>query len=229
MDTATFAQECVLSEQAVVRIDPDVPFAVAAFLGCAVPTGVGAALKSALVGPGDSVFVVGCGAVGLNAVMAAAATGAALVVAVDPMPSRRDFALKVGATEAVAPEDLPDAVKATGDGFDVGIDAVGSSRTIRPAWDAVRRGGTLTIVGAGRLDDDVVFSAYELFHDEKKLTGSFYGGLNMHRDLPWLVSLWRSGRLPLEALLEGESPLSEINEVAAAQRSGDVVRVMLTP
>ncbi|HEV7534337.1 MAG TPA: alcohol dehydrogenase catalytic domain-containing protein [Acidimicrobiia bacterium] len=228
MDAGTFAEECVLSEAGVVRIDRDVPFPVAAFLGCAVPTGVGAALRSAVVQPGDTVFVIGCGAVGLNAVMAAALAGAASVVAVDPMPARRDFARTVGATDAVGPEELGEATKSTGRGFDVGIDAVGSSGTIRQGWDALRRGGTLAVVGAGRLDDQVVFSAYEVFHDEKKLTGSFYGGFNMHRDLDFLVSLWRSGRVPVERLLDRTEPLEAINDVVAAQRRGEVVRVMLT-
>ena len=228
MDTGTFGEECVLAESGVVRIDRDVPFPVAAFLGCAVPTGVGAALRNAAVRPGDTVFVIGCGAVGLNAVMGACVAGAGTVVAVDPMASRRQFALTVGATDAVAPEELAAAAKSAGGGFDVGIDAVGASVTIRAGWDALRRGGTLAVVGAGRLDDEVVFSAYEVFHDEKKLTGSFYGGFNMHRDLDFLVGLWRTGRVPADRLLAGTAPLEAINDVVAAQGSGDVVRTMLT-
>src|SRR5205085_3829645 len=85
MATSTFAEQTVVPANAVVRIDDDVPWPVAAMMGCAVPTGVGAALRSARVQPGDDVAVIGCGAVGLNSVMGADVAGAARVVAVDPV------------------------------------------------------------------------------------------------------------------------------------------------
>ncbi|WP_439031260.1 zinc-binding dehydrogenase [Gordonia terrae] len=223
MATSTFAQRTVVPANAVVRIDDDVPFPVAAMMGCAVPTGVGAALRSAHVQPGDDVAVIGCGAVGLNAVMGAVVAGAARVVAIDPMPERRALAIEVGATEGVAPDGLAEL-----SGLDVVIDAVGAPTTVAGAWKAVRRGGTVTVVGAGRPDQTVEINAYELFHDDKKLTGSFHGGISMHRDLPMLVGLWRAGRLPVEKLITGTADLSEINEVVAKQQSGEALRIVLT-
>ena len=104
MATSTFAQRTVVPGNAVVKIDADVPFPVAAMMGCAVPTGVGAALRSARVQPGDNVAVIGCGAVVLNAVMGAVVAGAARVIAIDPMESRRALALTVGASESAAPD-----------------------------------------------------------------------------------------------------------------------------
>ena len=94
LSTATFAERTVIPANAVVRIAKDVPWPVAAMLGCAVPTGVGAALRSARVRPGDDVAVIGAGAVGLNAVMGAVVAGAARVMAVDPMPARRERAIR---------------------------------------------------------------------------------------------------------------------------------------
>ncbi|HEY5855670.1 MAG TPA: alcohol dehydrogenase catalytic domain-containing protein [Aldersonia sp.] len=224
MATSTFAQRTVVPANAVVRIDDDVPFPVAAMMGCAVPTGVGAALRSANVQPGDDVAVIGCGAVGLNSVMGAVVAGAARVVAIDPMDDRRTLAQSVGATESLDPELLDDLRD-----MDIVIDAVGSPATVAGAWKAVRRGGTVTVVGAGRPDKVVEINAYELFHDDKKLTGSFHGGISMHRDLPILVGLWRNGRLPIEKLINATADLGEINEVVAAQQSGEALRIVLTP
>jgi S-(hydroxymethyl)glutathione dehydrogenase/alcohol dehydrogenase len=206
-------------------VDDDVPFEVAAMMGCAVPTGVGASLRSARIQAGDDVAVIGCGAVGLNALLGALVAGAARLIAVDPMDSRHDLALSLGATEAVAPADFAESHR----DLDVVIDAVGQPATVLSAWRAVRRGGTVTVVGAGRPDQVVEISAYELFHDDKRLTGSFHGGMSMHRDLPTLVGLWRCGQLPVDRLIDGTAGLSHINEVVKAQQAGDVVRTILTP
>lgn len=224
MNTATFAERTVLRRRAVLPIPDDVPFPVAAMLGCAVPTGVGAALRSANVRPGDTVAVIGAGAVGLNAILGAVVAGASRLVAVDPTERRRETALSLGATEAVTPEEFAAGVT----DLDVVVDAVGQPPTVLDAWRAVRRGGTVTVVGAGRPGDTVPLSAYELFHDDKKLTGSFHGGISMRRGIGMLVELWRTGRLPIERLISGTADLKEINEVVAAQRDGSVVRTVLT-
>jgi S-(hydroxymethyl)glutathione dehydrogenase/alcohol dehydrogenase len=224
MSTATFAERTVLPAKALLRLPDDVPFPVAAMLGCAVPTGVGAALRSARVQPGDAVAVIGCGAVGLNSVLGAVIAGAARLIAVDPSQRRRHTALSLGATEAMTPEEFAEQAV----GLDVVIDAVGQPPTVLAAWQAARRGGTVTVVGAGRPGDTVPLSAYELFHDDKRLTGSFHGGISMRRDLGMLVDLWRSGRLPIEKLIAGTADLKAINEVVAAQRDGSVVRTILT-
>lgn len=224
MNTATFAERTVLPARAVLPMPEDVPFPVAAMMGCAVPTGVGAALRSAAVAPGDAVAVIGCGAVGLNAVLGAVVAGAGRLIGVDPTARRRETALSLGATEAMAPAEFAEQAR----DLDVVIDAVGQPPTVLDAWRAVRRGGTVTVVGAGRPGDTVPLSAYELFHDDKKLTGSFHGGIRMRRDIGMLVDLWRTGRLPIESLISGTADLKEINEVVAAQRDGSVVRTVLT-
>jgi S-(hydroxymethyl)glutathione dehydrogenase / alcohol dehydrogenase len=224
MNAGTFAQRTLVPERSVIKIDKDVPFDIAAFMGCAVPTGVGAALRSARVSHGDHVAVIGCGAVGMNAILGAVVAGASRVVAVDPFATRRSLALEIGATDAVEPSGL-DAFAAT---LDVVIDAVGKPATIRSGWDAVRRGGTVTVVGAAGRNDEVIIPGYQLFHDDKRLTGSFLGGMSLRRDLTLLVELWRAGRLPLEKLLSGSAPLEEINEIGRAQQSGEVLRRMLT-
>lgn len=224
MNTATFAERTVLPARAVLPIPTDVPFPIAAMMGCAVPTGVGAALRSAGVRAGDAVGVIGCGAVGLNAVMGSVVAGAARLVGVDPTARRRESALSLGATEVMSPEEFAEQASE----LDIVIDAVGQPPTVLAAWRAVRRGGTVTVVGAGRPGDTVPLSAYELFHDDKKLTGSFHGGIRMRRDVDMLLDLWRTGRLPVSSLISGTADLKEINEVVAAQRDGSVVRTVLT-
>jgi S-(hydroxymethyl)glutathione dehydrogenase/alcohol dehydrogenase len=223
MKTATFAEKTLLPDNAVIRIADDVPFEIASMFGCAVPTGVGAALRSARVQPGDDIAVIGCGAIGLNAILGALVAGAAEIIAVDPMADRREFAVSLGATRGLSPEEFDEEAR----DLDIVIDAVGAPATIGSAWKAVRRGGTVTVVGAGAPDARVQISAYEMFHDDKRITGSFHGGMSLRRDLDTLVGLWRTGRLPIERLVTGAVDLSEINTVVADQRAGRVVRTAL--
>jgi len=224
MATATFAHRTVVPAIAAVALDPSVPFVVAAMMGCAVPTGVGAAIRSARVQPGDHVAVIGAGAIGMSAVLGARVGGATRIVSVDPSATRRERAVAIGSDEAVDPEEL-----ASMSPFDVVIDAVGRAETTTAAWRATRRGGSITVVGAGRPGQKIEIDAYELFHDEKRLVGCFAGGMTLARDLPVLVDLWSSGRLPIESLIDGTADLGRINEVAAAQGAGEVLRTILLP
>jgi S-(hydroxymethyl)glutathione dehydrogenase / alcohol dehydrogenase len=226
MGIGTFAEEVVLPATAVVPLPDDVPFEVGAVLGCAVPTGFGAAVNSARVRVGEHVLVIGAGAVGLNAVQGARISGAATITVVDPSASRRELAASLGATATAEPGA---AVAPDPGGFDVVIDAVGIAATIRPAWDAARRGGRVVVVGAGRSDDPVQFSAQELFHDQKQLIGSFYGASDLRRDVPRLVDLWRSGVLRLDPFLQTVVSFDEFEKAAALQRAGEVLRVVVTP
>ena len=89
---STFADACVVSERSCVPIPRDVPFDVAGLVGCAVTTGVGAVWRTAQVRPGDRVAVIGCGGVGLSALMAAVAVGAEPVIAVDATANKLDVA-----------------------------------------------------------------------------------------------------------------------------------------
>ncbi|GAB93709.1 Zn-dependent alcohol dehydrogenase [Gordonia rhizosphera] len=228
LGTATFAEETIVPAPGVLPLPGDIPFELAALLGCAIPTGFGAAVNSAEVEPGDSVLVIGCGAVGLSALQGARIAGAAELVAVDPFESRRSLAVSLGATHAVEPGVDPSGALIDAPGFDVVIDAVARSSTIGAAWRAARRGGRIVIVGAGRPEDLVEFSAQELFHDEKKLIGSYYGSSDMKRELPRLVSLWRAGRLDLTAMVDDVVDLDKINDVVARQRAGTTLRTMLT-
>ncbi|KAK1178783.1 Zn-dependent alcohol dehydrogenase [Streptomyces sp. NBS 14/10] len=224
--TGTFAEEVVLPAQCAVPIPDDVPYDIAALIGCGVTTGLGAALNTAEVEAGSSVAVIGCGGVGISAIQGARAAGAAQIVAVDPVDARRTAALRFGATEAVAPEGLDDAKSrvTSGEGFDYVFEVVGRSATARTAYEATRRGGTLCVVGAGAVDDFLQLSMFELFFDEKRILPSLYGGGNVLRSYRRAVALWRAGRIDLEGLITHRVRLTEINDALDQMRSGEALR-----
>lgn len=225
-NVGAFTEEIIVPVEALVVIPDDVPFHIAAVVGCAVMTGVGAAINTAGLQPGSSVVVYGCGGVGLSVIQGARVAGAAELVAVDPSPGRREKALQMGATHAIAPGDIATvgAEIHDGRGFDVGFEAVGRPQTIRDAYDEVRRGGTMVVVGAGGLDQYVEFSAFELFYNEKKLLGSLYGSADPRRDFHRVLRLWRAGRLDLEALVTSRLKLPEINDGIDAMRKAEGIR-----
>ncbi|MBA3302319.1 MAG: Zn-dependent alcohol dehydrogenase [Acidimicrobiia bacterium] len=227
--TGTFAEETVVPAQAVIAIDKEVPFDVASLVGCGVMTGVGAAINTARVKPGSSTVVFGCGGVGISVIQGCRIGGAAEIVAVDRVPAKLEMAKRLGATHAVAPEDLAGVQSdlTGGRGFDYAFEAVGSSVTIRAAFDATRRGGTTVVVGVGRLDDFVQLSAFELFFNEKNLKGSLYGSADVRTDFARLLRLWRAGKLDLEGMISARTGLDGVNDAFGAMQRGEVIRTVI--
>jgi S-(hydroxymethyl)glutathione dehydrogenase / alcohol dehydrogenase len=220
--TGTFAEELVVPADGAVKIADDVPFEIAALVACGVMTGVGAVINTARVEPGSTVLIIGCGGVGISAIQGARLAGASQIVAVDPVVDKHETARSFGATHAITPEQLAETNSSltASQGWDYAFDVVGAPATIRSAWDNARRGGTVVVVGAGRGDAMVQFSAQELFLHDKRLLGSFYGGADVHRDYPRLLSLWRAGRLDLDGMISRRITLDEINDGLRALRAG---------
>jgi S-(hydroxymethyl)glutathione dehydrogenase/alcohol dehydrogenase len=227
--TGTFCEEVVLPHQSVVKVDHDVPWEIASLIGCGVMTGVGAAINAAKVQPGGSVAVFGCGGVGVSIIQGARLAGAAEIVAIDLVEERRQDALRFGATHAVSPDELEDAKgEITGGiGFDYAFEAVGLPATIRGAYDAARRGGTACIVGVGRMEEMVSFSAFELFYAEKTLLGTIYGSADVRRDFDRMIRLWRAGRLDLDGMVSKTCGLHDINTALDDMRAGRVIRTVV--
>ncbi|WP_030678924.1 Zn-dependent alcohol dehydrogenase [Streptomyces sp. NRRL B-1347] len=227
--TGTFAEEVVVDAACAVPIPDDVPFDIAALIGCGVTTGLGAALNTADVTAGSSVAVIGCGGVGVSVIQGARLKGAAHVVAVDPVAARREAALRFGASEAVAPDALDDAKQraTAGEGFDYVFEVVGKSATARTAYEATRRGGTLCVVGAGAMDDQVQFNMFELFFDEKRILPSLYGGGDVLRSYERAIALWRAGRVDLAGMITHRVQLGEINEALEQMRTGAALRTCI--
>jgi S-(hydroxymethyl)glutathione dehydrogenase/alcohol dehydrogenase len=225
----TFAQEMIVPEAAVVKVDRDIPLNVVSLIGCGVTTGVGAAINTAQIKPGSSVCVIGCGGVGIAAIQGARIAGAAEIVAVDTLPAKLEMAKKFGATHGVQPKDLEDAKRTItgGEGFDYALECVGNPQTIRATYDAVRRGGTAVVVGVGRMDQKVEFSAFEFFYADKNLKGSMYGSANVRVDFPRLLRLWKAGKLDLEGMISRRIELDEINDAFRAMQAGEVIRSVI--
>ncbi|WP_117211505.1 Zn-dependent alcohol dehydrogenase [Allorhizocola rhizosphaerae] len=224
-----FAQELVIPEAAAIKIADDVPYEIAALVGCGVMTGVGAVINTARVEPAATVAVIGCGGVGISAIQGARVAGASLIVGVDTNESKHDTALRFGATHATAPDQINELIaeQTGGEGFDYVFEVVGAPATIRAAWQACRRGGTVVIVGAGRADQQVEFSPFELLFEGKTMMPSLYGNADVRRDCTRVLNLWRAGRLDLEGMITHRLRLDDVEEALGALGRGDVVRQVI--
>ena len=113
-------------------------------------TGLGAVFNTARVEPGGDRRGHRLRGVGIAAIQGARVSGAAVIVGVDTVASKHDAALAFGATHAVHPDQLAElsAQLTGGEGFDYAFEVVGTPQTIRAAWTAARRGGTVVVVGA---------------------------------------------------------------------------------
>ncbi|MFF9781253.1 Zn-dependent alcohol dehydrogenase [Streptomyces nigrescens] len=230
LGTAVFAEETVVSARAALPLPDGVPLADAALLGCAVLTGWGAVHHSARVRAGESVVVFGVGGVGLATLQAARIAGAGPIVAVDVSPEKKELARSAGATEfLVAGDDTAKRVrKLTGGlGADVAVECVGRADTIRTAWSATRRGGRTTVVGIGGQDQQVSFSALELFYFGRTLSGCVYGNSDPARDLPVIAGHVRSGALDLSALITERIGLDGIPAAFDAMLAGKGGRTLV--
>ena len=225
----TFAEELIISEDCLVKVDNDVPLDVVSLVGCGVTTGVGAAINTAQVSPGSSVVVFGCGGVGISAIQGARIAGAAEILAVDMVESKLDQAKHFGATHVCTPDSL-DQLKTeitAGEGFDYALECIGNPATIRATFDAARRGGTAVVVGVGRLEQQVTFNAFELFYTDKNLRGSMYGSANVRTFMPKLLRLWKAGKLDLESMISRRIQIDEINDAFSAMQEGKVIRSVI--
>jgi S-(hydroxymethyl)glutathione dehydrogenase/alcohol dehydrogenase len=223
----TFAEYVTVPQESCVAVRQDVPFAIAALVGCAVSTGVGAALYTSPVRPGDNVAVFGCGGVGLSIIMGAALAGASMIIAVDTNPNKLEMVRDFGATHSVLTED--DAVReiralTDGRGAEHVFEAVGIPSVQEQAFRAVRSGGTLALVGLSAMGTGTNLPGAVITRRETTIKGSYYGSINAARDFPLLLDLYASGKLPLDKLISREYKLSQINEAYEAMLTGEMAR-----
>jgi S-(hydroxymethyl)glutathione dehydrogenase / alcohol dehydrogenase len=226
-----FAEMVIAPVSTAVKVPDDTPLEIACLLGCAVQTGVGAALNTAKVAVGDTVAIIGLGGVGISAVQGARLAGASRIIGVDPVPSRREQASKFGLTDALDPTtqdlvqlglDITDGV-----GLDHAIDTAARPDTITTGLLAVRPGGSVTVVGVPGFEDRVELPTIAWALSEKRLTGSFLGSSNPHLEFPRLLALWRSGRLDLAGMVTATRPLAEIPAAFADMTSGIGLRTVI--
>jgi S-(hydroxymethyl)glutathione dehydrogenase/alcohol dehydrogenase len=225
---AAFGEETIVPEASVVKLDPSFPLEIGALIGCGVVTGVGSVVNSAQVEAGATVAVVGCGGVGLAAIQGARLSGASQIIAVDRVSERLEHARGSGATDVVdASSGDPVATVREltgGHGVDYAFEVVGLSATIQQAYDMARRGGTLTVVGAGAFDDMVAFSAANLMVDARTIRGCVFGSTDPLRDFPRLVRWQEQGLLDLERLVTRRIGLDDIDEAFTEMLDGKGAR-----
>jgi S-(hydroxymethyl)glutathione dehydrogenase/alcohol dehydrogenase len=230
LGTAVFADETLVPARAALPLPAGVPLADAALLGCAVLTGWGAVHNAAKVRTGESVAVFGVGGVGLATLQAARIAGAGTIVAVDISPDKEELARAAGATEfLVAGEDTAKRIRGLtgGQGADAAIECVGRADTIRTAWSATRRGGRTTVVGIGGQDQQVTFTALELFYFGRTLTGCVYGNSDPAKDLPAIAGHIRTGAFDLSGLVTQRIGLEGIPAAFDAMLAGKGGRALV--
>ena len=228
------AEQVVMPERQVVKIDPRVPPEVAALLGCAVPSGFGAAVNTAATGPADDVIIVGCGGVGLAAVAGARSAGANRIIALDANATKLPLARRFGATavvDATAVGDVAEAVRELTDGHggDVVIDAVGGTRTFEQSLTLLASGGRMVIVGAPASTDVAQIPLRPLFLTGGSIQISIWGDCLASRDLPRLADLYLSGDLPLGEYVQETYRLHEAQTGYERLLSGQVLRPVVLP
>ena len=228
--TGALAERVVVAERVALPLGNDVPLEEAALLGCAALTGIGAVLFAARVQPNASVVVVGAGGVGQFVVQGARIAGAETVVSVDPVAARRDQALQLGATVAVAPEDLKKTMRELlPEGADYAFDAVGAPETTELALRWTRSGGSCVVVGLPAAGARLDLDPGEFNRREKWLTGTMYGSEDPAVALPVLLEHVRAGRLALRPLLGPTFPLERVNDAIDASLAGSAGRVVVQP
>lgn len=225
-NVAGLAEHMLLPQQAVVRIDDDVPLDRAAVVGCAVTTGLGAIFRTARVPPGASVAVIGCGGVGLSAVQGARIAGAARIIGVDIAPAKLELARTLGATHVVdaSTEDPVSAVvELTRGGVHYSFEALGLPRTAEQAFDMLRPAGTAVLIGVQPFGAKIELTGLS-FLDERQVRGSLMGSNRFRTDIPFYLDLYQRGMLDLDRMISQRIPLDDVNAGYAAMEGGTVAR-----
>jgi alcohol dehydrogenase len=228
---SAFAEYAVTTPASLVAIDDDMPLLDAAMLGCSVMTGVGAVINTAKISVGATVAISGLGGVGLSALLGAHLSGASMVAAIDVAPAKLRLARELGAThslDARAPDLVETIRDMSGGGVDYAFEMAGVSTSIETCYAATRRGGT--VVTAALPDPTQTFAVPLAAHasNERVLMGCYMGSCTPARDIPRLVELYRTGRLPVDRLRSRTLALEEINEGFDRLYRGETVRDVVT-
>ena len=225
-----FADHVVVSRRSCVRIDADLSHAEAALFGCAVLTGVGAVINTARVQAGSTVAVIGLGGVGFSALLAAVASGAREVVAIDLSDVKLALASELGATATfnAARPDAADEVRAlTRGGVDCAFEMAGAIAAMELAWRITRRGGSTISAGLPHPERRFSLAPVQLVAEERTLRGSYMGSAVPARDIPRYIEMYQRGKLPVDRLMGERLILDDINRgfdrLASGQAMRDVV------
>jgi aryl-alcohol dehydrogenase len=226
---SSFSERAIVDERSIVKVDPTVPLEKVAPLGCGVQTGVGAVWNVLAPRPGSTIVVLGAGAVGLSAVMAAAMSPATRIIAVDRVAERLDLALELGATHAIdaGARNLGEAITeiTQGAGADGIVETTGSTAVLRQGVDALAARGTLVIVGAPPFGSEVALDVNAMLGG-RTVVGLTLGDSETQTLIPALVSLVQQGRLPIDRLIT-EYPFEDIGQAVQDMAAGKTIKPVL--
>jgi len=227
----TFNECAVVSENRLTPISKDIPFDVAALMGCAVTTALGLINNLAHLKIGQSIAVFGCGGVGLNVVQGAAMVSADPIIAIDIYEEKLALAREFGATHLInsAAADVRDEIrKIVGPGgVDVFVENTGIVRLIETAYQLTANAGRTILVGVPKHDEDITIHSLPL-HFGKVLTGCEGGATDPAVDIPRYLRLYERGKLKLDRLITHRLPFAEINAALDRVRAGEVGRCVLS-
>lgn len=221
LGVSAFATHAVVDRRSIVPVDDDVPPVVASLLGCAVLTGGGAVLNAGQPRAGDTVAIVGMGGVGMAAMLTALAHDDVRVVAVDQVPDKLAQAKRLGAHDAVTPDEAA-AMKAR-----IVIEAAGHPAALETAIAMTAPGGRTVTVGLPHPDARITVSPLGFVAEGRSLIGSYLGSAVPAREIPRFVAMWRAGRLPIEALVSSTIGLDQINTGMDELADGQAVRQII--
>jgi S-(hydroxymethyl)glutathione dehydrogenase/alcohol dehydrogenase len=227
--TALHSDYAILDQRNLVKIPDTVPLDVASVVGCAVMTGVGAAVNTAQVKPGSTVAVVGVGGVGVNVVQGARIAGAEKIIVLDRYDNKLESAFKFGATHSIKTDGDPKAKlrSIVLDGVDYSFEATGNHLNMELAYSLIKPGGTTVIVGAESPTATISIPALDFVGSQKTIKGSWYGSTNPRYDAGRYINLYASGKLLLDELISAKYEPSQINEVFSDMESGKIIRGIL--
>ncbi len=229
--TAAFAEYSVVTSGCAIALPEDMPLDRACLLGCGVMTGHGAVTNVSNIRVGDSVLVIGCGAVGLAAIQASSLSGATTVIAVDRHDSKLELARQFGATHTLntttqdvrtAAYDLTD-----GRGVDCVLESAGTVSAFQLSVEVCRPGGEVIWLGKLAIDEDITLRWGALMQ-EKRIRRNSYGNARPHRDFPNLCRQYLNGTLKLDPLITDRIPLEDINLGFDALREKRAIRSVVT-
>ncbi len=228
----TFATRTNVHAGAVVKVPPELPLEQACLIGCAVATGVGSVLNTSRPWPGAAVAVIGCGAVGLSVVQGARLAGAERILAVDLLPRKLEWALELGATDAVdgSKGDAVEAVRALtgGEGVDFSYEAVGRAQAVEQAVRMLGHAGTATLIGVPKPAERISFDVERELFDRRATIRVSHGGDQLPaEDFLLLASLALEGKLDLERMVTRVAELDDVEAAFRDLRGGEVIRTVL--
>lgn len=230
MHLSGFSDHVLVHEHALAKIDPAMPLDRAALIGCGMMTGYGAVTRTAQVTAGQSVAVIGCGAVGLSTIQSARMAGALDIIAIDLNKDRLAMATRFGATATIDPAGIDTVAEVRaltgGRGVHVAFEAVGSAKLVETAFLMTRKGGKTVMIGLMGLQDRVNLP-FGHFIAERQVMGCDMGSNQFRTDMPRLARLYLDGRLHLDEMLTARLPLSQINAGFAAMKRGEGIRSII--